>query len=97
MSKVSQQLPHYMRRNLKNMPNNKGYIHRGVWFYGEERTNNYNIRLMFEKIDNNTLRIHKITDKYITISEKNQRTKKVVIISKEKRVPIFQSIFDNIK
>lgn len=96
MNKTTQQLPNYIKRNLMNMPNNKGYIHKGVWFLGYQHTNNYKVRLMFEKVDNNTLRIHKITQKFWIVSEKDQRTKKVVIISKEKRDPIFESIFEKI-
>ena len=92
MNKVTDQLPGYMKNNLKKMPENKGYIHRGVWFFGKRRKDNNKMQLMFEKINNDTLHIHKITDKFHIISEKNQRTNKVKQISKEKRVQLFKGI-----
>lgn len=32
---VVNSIPDYIKNNLKDMPNNKGYIFRGMWIYGE--------------------------------------------------------------
>ena len=37
LRRTDAKLPGYMRRNLKEMPNNKGYIFRGIQYYGEKR------------------------------------------------------------
>lgn len=57
---IDASLPDHIRQNLKNMPNNKGYIWRGVHYYGlKPLTKNDNPRLlvMFEK-KRNELLIH---------------------------------------
>lgn len=89
MDRVTSQLPRYMKKNLKEMPNNKGYIFKNVWFYGELPRQRKE-QIMFEK-RGDILRIHKITEKQIIISEKDQKTGKTRVISKEKRIPMFQS------
>ena len=85
MNRVTNKMPSYIRRNLKNMPENKGYIIDGVYFYGHKPRTTSKIQLMFEKIDNDILRIHKTTDKYEILSEKNNKTGKVTILKKERR------------
>ena len=39
--KVSEQLPDYIKKNLLDMPNNKGYIWKGVWFFGAKPQKDY--------------------------------------------------------
>ena len=34
LTKTDHKLPNYMRKNLREMPNNKGYIFRGIQYYG---------------------------------------------------------------
>ena len=51
-----------MIEKLNNMPNNKGYIWKGVRFYGLLPSEDDKEELLFEKI-NNKLYIHKITKK----------------------------------
>lgn len=36
MLKIDSEMPDYMRDALKNMPRNKGYIFRGVWYFGSK-------------------------------------------------------------
>ena len=46
---MSFEIPDYISENLKNMPNNKGYIWKGVWCFGELPPEKDNICVMFEK------------------------------------------------
>ena len=34
MIKIDQEMPPYMKENLRRMPSNRGYIYRGVWYFG---------------------------------------------------------------
>ena len=82
-------MPPYMEKNLKKMPNNKGYIHYGTHFYGlRPPEHDKNVIIMFEK-KGTVLRIHKFYPDKIEISEKNQITRKTKIVSVEPRVCIF--------
>jgi len=42
-------LPHYMNKNLKDMPNNKGYVWKDVIFYGALPDENNGHTIIFEK------------------------------------------------
>ena len=53
-------LPDYMKRNLKNMPNNKGYIWKSVYYYGLQPANENEPTFLFEK-RYGTLYIHEYT------------------------------------
>jgi hypothetical protein len=53
MLQIDDEMPRYMKESLQNMPTNKGFIYRGVWYFGsnpvspeEERT----YLTMFERI-----------------------------------------------
>jgi hypothetical protein len=46
---MNTELPPYMKDNLKRMTNDKGYIYRGIWFFGEKIVKN-NVLTMFENI-----------------------------------------------
>lgn len=76
-------IPDYMIKNLKQMPNNKGYIWRGIHCYGDLPSVNDNHTILFEK-SRGVLRIHEwirseFQTKYI-ISEKQNKYKKNKII-----------------
>ena len=61
-NKVIVSLPEYINNNLKTMPNNKGYIWRGVYFFGFlPKENNNNVTILFEK-RRDLLIIHEIDD-----------------------------------
>jgi len=55
---VSNTVPHYLRKNLKNMPNNKGYIWRGVYCYGDLPAEKNQPNVLFEKKKGGILVIH---------------------------------------
>tara|TARA_Y100000389_G_scaffold122516_1_gene119829 strand:+ start:9668 stop:10519 length:852 start_codon:yes stop_codon:yes gene_type:complete len=57
----SNKVPSYVLRNLKNMPNNKGYIWRGIWFYGER--NIPKIRQGDKFVEDKTLKMHELVGK----------------------------------
>lgn len=48
-SRVVESIPSYILKKLKNMPNNKGYIWRGVHLYGDMKAEPNQSRLLFEK------------------------------------------------
>ena len=52
---ASNTIPGYMLRNLKNMPNNKGYKWRDICFFGELPDENNNKTTIFEKQVNKLL------------------------------------------
>jgi hypothetical protein len=56
--KCCDSLPPHIRNNLRNMPNNKGYIWRGVYCYGEKPAEKGQPVVMFEKHKDNILIIH---------------------------------------
>ncbi len=81
-------LPQYMRKNLKKMPNNKGYIWRGCWFFGKRQENPNQPVIMIEKRRNLT-KIRETTATTIKIYEKRYRERKVCI-SRTVRKPLKQ-------
>ena len=78
-------LPSYMKRNLSEMPNNKGYIWRGVHFYGELREQR-GPRVIFEKKRGGILVIHEYTDKEYRRYEKRGQDRKQLTHQKLKRI-----------
>ena len=60
--KKSDSLPNYIKRNLRYMPNNKGYIWKGVWFFGAKP----------QKKDDNTMSMYEICGKKTFIRNKDQ-------------------------
>jgi len=80
--KNSAKLPDFMRRNLQNMTNNKGYIWRGIWFYGAKP-----IPKIKDKdgkmVEDNTLKMHEIVNKETFIRFKDEEGK-WTITKKEK-------------
>lgn len=56
--KVIDSIPDYIKRNLKEMPNNKGYIWRGVNLYGERPARKGEPHTLFEKKKGDILVIH---------------------------------------
>ena len=64
-----QTLPQYIRTNLEEMPNNKGYIWRGVQFFGKKLPEYGEQTILFEK-KRGKLIIHKSSDTSWEIFEK---------------------------
>jgi hypothetical protein len=43
-------LPEYIQANLQKMPNNKGYIWKGIWYFGHQPAErNNDLVVMFER------------------------------------------------
>lgn len=54
-------IPDVLREKIKNTSNNKGYIWRGLYLYGEkpvQKESDYEVTTMFEKIERDTTLIH---------------------------------------
>ena len=84
-NKVTDSLPDYMRKNISEMPNNKGYIWRGVHFYGdlpEQR----GPRVMFEKKRGGILIIHEYTDREYKRYEKKGKERKQLVHKEIKKI-----------
>ena len=80
-------LPEYISRNLKNMPNNKGYIWKSVCYYGHKPANENEPTFLFEK-KYGTLYIHEYThNEYFYFSKEKNGPK--VLLKHEKRIPVF--------
>ena len=60
---ISEKVPSFIRRNLKNMPNNRGYIWKSIWFFGEKLDNPINNTLVMHEIFRNKTLIHTIKNK----------------------------------
>lgn len=84
-SSVNDSLPEYMKTNLVDMPNNKGYVWRGVHFYGKLETQRGPL-VMFEKQKGgNILIIHEYTDREYKRYEKKGKDRKYLTYSHIKK------------
>jgi hypothetical protein len=72
--RVQKSLPVYIRNNLDNMPNNKGYVWRGVQYFGKKPPERNNKYVLFEN-KKGKLYIHEWTPDFLrfTLSVKNNR------------------------
>ena len=61
--KTRDTIPGYMIKKLKNMPNNKGYIWKNIYCYGERPANIGEPVILFETQKEGLLVIHEITEK----------------------------------
>lgn len=77
-------VPEYMRNNLSEMPNNKGYIWRGCWFFGLLPAENRQPVVVFEK-KGPVMRIHEMDKKEYCIYEKKGKEKKVLVFRRAKK------------
>lgn len=84
MLKITESMPDYMKRNLEEMPNNKGYIWKDCWFFGKLPSyRNENI-VLFEK-GRNSMKIHEIDNRNYSIFEKVGQNRKILISCKPKK------------
>jgi hypothetical protein len=68
-------LPEHMRENLLTMPNNRGFIWKGIHYYGHRRCEEpVNVITLFEK-QHQILYIHEISPQYYRIYEKKDKQK----------------------
>ena len=82
--RANKTLPNYMRKNLKVMANNKGYIWRGVYFFGEQEAEKESAIVMFEK-NKGVLKITEINKDNVKKYEKVGRNRKKLISIKKRR------------
>jgi hypothetical protein len=77
-----QTLPEYMRKNLKEMTQNKGYIWKGCWFMGEIDSDCDSIITLFEKPNKDCLFIHEYNKEkriYSLYEKSGQNYKKLIL------------------
>lgn len=71
--KNSNRLPGYMKKNLKKMPNNKGYRWNNIIFFGDKPSRTHtNDSVIFEKDRKNTLYIHEWKGNTTTLYKKEK-------------------------
>lgn len=80
--KISDMVPHYIKRNLSEMPNNKGYLWRGCMFFGELPPEKGQNVILFEKLGNKMM-IYETDKEWHTTYEKHGQERKILV----KRVP----------
>jgi len=71
-------IPDYMLKKLKTMPNNKGYIWKNIYCYGERPAAPNEPVIMFENQREGLLIIHETTDKEYKIWHKKGTSKKML-------------------
>lgn len=73
MLRSNNTIPNYIRENLKKMPNNKGYLCKGVFHFGHlEPEEPRDVKIVFEK-NHEKLLIHEISQESYKIYEKQNR------------------------
>jgi hypothetical protein len=80
--KVTQELPDYIKKNLDEMPNNKGYIWRDCWFMGKKNPERNQPHIMFEKMKGGILHIHEYTEREYKLYEKVGKQSRKLLSSK---------------
>ena len=76
--KTRDSIPDYMIKKLKTMPNNKGYIWKNIYCYGERPAAPNEPVIMFENQREGLLIIHETTDKKYKIWYKKGTSKKIL-------------------
>jgi hypothetical protein len=80
-------LPPYIERNLNDMSNNKGYLWKGIMFFGKINNSEADCELMiFDKQNKDNLIIHEWTEKDLTIYKKIGKNPKTIISSKPRHI-----------
>lgn len=73
-------MPSYMRENLRKMPNNKGYIWKGIHYYGNLPCEHpKDVNTLFEK-NNQILYIHEYGRGFYRFYEKKDKTKTKTLV-----------------
>lgn len=83
--KNCESLPQWIRDKLKDMPSNKGYIWRDLWFFGEKYAPFTKNCTMFENLKGGITIIHEIDADYHKIYEKVGRSNNKTLTDKIKR------------
>ena len=78
-----QNLPDYIRTNLDRMPNNKGYIWKGIWYFGHLPEEDPYTLIMFEKRNGGDMLVHEIkTNHYYKIFSRSKNGQNVLVSEK---------------
>lgn len=80
--RANDKLPEYMKRNLKEMPNNKGYLFNDVVFLGKKEKEKNNCEILFEKQRDGSLIIHEYFPFKTVVSKKYPNGKKEILVNK---------------
>jgi len=84
LMRVVETMPDYMKRNLEEMPSNKGYIWRGCWFFGKLREHKGENTVVFEK-GRNTMKIHEFDNHNYRVFEKYGQDRKILLSSRPRK------------
>lgn len=77
-------LPEYIKNNLDRMPNNKGYIWKGIWYFGHQPEEDSGILIMFEKQGNGDMLVHEIKhNSYYRIFSRSKNGQNTLISEKQ--------------
>lgn len=76
---IGDSFPDYMKKNLKKMPNNKGYIWKGCWFMGDKPEEPGQPMVMFEKNRGNILYIHEYGQNYYKLFTKKGKDRRKLV------------------
>jgi hypothetical protein len=72
-------LPQWIKDKLKDLPSNKGYIWRDLWFFGDKQVPFTKNCTMFENLKGGITIIHEIDSDYHKVYEKVGRNQKTLI------------------
>ena len=84
-NRTSNKLPNYMKKNLQNMPGNKGYFWRDIAFYGELPPEKNRPTVLFQKERDGSMFIHEWTPNFYCIYMKKTKNDRKVLIQKKER------------
>lgn len=77
--KACDSLPEYMLQKLANMPNNKGYVWKSVYCYGDKKAERGQPVTMFERKNKDILHIHEWTDDEYFLYQKEGKNRKTLL------------------
>lgn len=77
--RTDDRFPDHLRKKLKTMTNNRGYIYNNITYYGELPENEYEPILLFERQRDGTLLTHEYTDDEYIVHSKPKNGRQSVI------------------
>ncbi len=90
--KACNSIPPYMRRNLAEMPNNKGYCWKSVACYGDLPAEIGQPQVLFDRRKGNIMIIHEWTHDEYRIYQKKGKERKVLVSSVARKKPTLHPI-----
>ena len=88
--KTVSSIPDFIKRKLAQMPNNKGYIWRGMYCFGDLRAERDGPLVMFEK-RGDTLVIHEWSDTHYRVFTKVGQNRKTLVHSASRNLKTIDS------